>query len=48
MAESKMAEIKMEEFKMDPTIKLSQKEWVKFHFVQNGWIWHVSEFVRKN
>ena len=28
----------MEEFKMAAIIKLSQNEWVKFFFVQNGWI----------
>ena len=38
--ESKMAvsESKMAEFKMAAIIKLSQNEWVKFFFVQNGWI----------
>ena len=34
----KMAESKMAEFKMAAIIKLSQNEWVKFFFVQNGWI----------
>ena len=28
----------MEEFKMIAIIKFSQNEWVKFFFVQNGWI----------
>ena len=38
--ESKMAvsESNMAEFKMAAIIKLSQNEWVKFFFVQNGWI----------
>ena len=38
--ESKMTvfELKMGEFKMAAMIKLSQNEWVKFFFVQNGWI----------
>ena len=38
--ESKMAvsESKMAEFKMAAIIKLSQNDWVKFFFVQNGWI----------
>ena len=37
--ESKMAvsESNMAEFKMAAIIKLSQNEWVKFFFVQNGW-----------
>ena len=40
--ESKMAvsESNMAEFKMAAIIKLSQNEWVKFLFVQNGWIQH--------
>ena len=39
MAESKMAEFKMDaEFKIAAIIKLSQNEWVKVFFVQNGWI----------
>ena len=40
MSESKMAvsESNMAEFKMAAIIKLSQNEWVKFFFVQNGWI----------
>ena len=40
VSESKMAvsESKMAEFKMTAIIKLSQNEWVKFFFVQNGWI----------
>ena len=33
-----MAESKMVEFKMAAIIKLSENEWVKFFFVQNGWI----------
>ena len=33
-----MAESKMVEFKMAAIIKLSDNEWVKFLFVQNGWI----------
>ena len=33
-----MAELKMAEFKMAAIIKLSQDEWVKIVFVQNGWI----------
>ena len=33
---SKMAESKMAEFKMAAIIKLSQNEWVKIFFVQNG------------
>ena len=38
--ESKMAvsESNIAEFKMAAIIKLSQNEWVKFSFVQNGWI----------
>ena len=50
MAESKMAEIKMEEFKMAAIIKLSQNEWVKF-FLCKCWeliLAGVSEFERKN
>ena len=40
VSESKMAvpHSNMEEFKMAAIIKLSQNEWVKFFFVQNGWI----------
>ena len=38
MAESKMAKFMMAEFKMAAIIKLSENEWVKFLFVQNGWI----------
>ena len=40
VSESKMAvsESNMEEFKMAAIIKLSQNEWMKFFFVQNGWI----------
>ena len=33
-----MAECKMAKFKMAAIIKLSQNEWMKFSFVQNGWI----------
>ena len=33
-----MAESKMVEFKMAAILKLSDNEWVKFLFVQNGWI----------
>ena len=33
-----VSESKMAEFKMAAIIKLSQNEWVKFFFVQNGWI----------
>ena len=33
-----MAESKMVEFKMAAILKLSDNEWVKFFFVQNGWI----------
>ena len=33
-----MAKFKMVEFKIAAIIKLSQNEWVKFFFVQNGWI----------
>ena len=38
--ESKMAvsESKIAEFKMAAIIKLSQNEWMKFFFVENGWI----------
>ena len=38
--ESKMSvsESKMPEFKMAAIIKFSQNEWVKFFFMQNGWI----------
>ena len=32
MAESKMVELKLSEFKMAAIIKLSQNEWVKFSF----------------
>ena len=35
MAES---ESKIAEFKMAAIIKLSQNEWMKFFFVENGWI----------
>ena len=40
VSKSKMAVLhsNMEEFKMAAIIKLSQNEWVKFFFVQNGWI----------
>ena len=38
MDECKMVELKMAEFKMVAIIKLSQNEWVKFFFVQNGWM----------
>ena len=38
MAESKLAKLNMAEFKMAAIIKLSQNEWVKVFFVQNGWI----------
>ena len=40
VSESKMAvsQSKMAEFKMAAIIKFSQNEWVKFFFVQNGWI----------
>ena len=34
----KIAESKMAVFKMAAIIKFSQNEWVKFFFVQNGWI----------
>ena len=39
--ESKMAvsESKIAEFKMAAIIKLSQNEWMKFFFVENGWIY---------
>ena len=50
VSKSKMAVLhsNMEEFKMAAIIKLSQNEWVKFFFVQNGWnqdgriidVWH--------
>ena len=43
MAESKMAELKMEEFKMAAMIKLSQNEWVMF-FCANGVEGNVSKF----
>ena len=33
-----VSESKMAEFKMAAIIKLSQNEWVKFFFVENGWI----------
>ena len=33
----KMAESKMAHFNIATIIKLSQNEWVKFFFVQNGW-----------
>ena len=33
-----MADSKKVEFKMAANIKMSQNEWVKFFFVQNGWI----------
>ena len=36
MAESKLAKLNMAEFKMAAIIKLSQNEWVKVFFVQNG------------
>ena len=36
--ESKMAKFKIADFKMAAIIKLSQNEWVKFFFVQIGWI----------
>ena len=36
MAESKMAKIKMAEFKMTAIIKLSQNEWVKFFYANGG------------
>ena len=40
VSESKMAvsEINVVEFKMAAIINLSQNEWEKFFFVQNGWI----------
>ena len=38
MAESKLAKLNMAEFKMAAIFKLSQNEWVKVFFVQNGWI----------
>ena len=40
VSESKMAvaESKMVELKMAAIIKLSQNEWVKLFFVQNGWL----------
>ena len=38
MAESMLTKLNMAEFKMAAIIKLSQNEWVKFYFVQNGWI----------
>ena len=34
----KMVESKMAELKMATIIKLSENEWVKFFFVQNGWM----------
>ena len=43
MAESKMAELNMEEFKMAAIIKLSQNEWVMF-FCANGGEGNVSKF----
>ena len=33
-----MIESKMAEFKMAAILKLSDNEWVKVLFVQNGWI----------
>ena len=33
-----MVESKMAELKMATIIKLSENEWVKFFFVQNGWM----------
>ena len=33
-----MAESKIAEFKMAAIINLSENAWVKFFFVQNGWI----------
>ena len=33
-----VSESNMAEFRMAAIIKLSQNEWVKFFFVQNGWI----------
>ena len=33
-----MVESKMAELKMATIIKLNQNEWVKFFFVQNGWM----------
>ena len=40
VSESNMAvsETKIAEFRMAAIIKLSQIEWVKFFFLQNGWI----------
>ena len=40
VSDSKMSmfESEIAEFKMAAIIKLSQNEWVKFFFVQNGWI----------
>ena len=38
IGKTKMDESKMKEFKMAAIIKLSQNEWVKFSYVQNGWI----------
>ena len=38
-----MAESSMAELKMAAIIKLSQKKWVKFILVQNGWI-QLAEF----
>ena len=35
---SKSECIKKVEFKMAAIIKMSQNEWVKFFFVENGWI----------
>ena len=38
MADSKLTKLNMAEFKLAAIIKLSQNEWVKVFFVQNGWI----------
>ena len=51
MAKSKMAELKMGEFKVAAIIKLSQNEWVKVFFLCKCWepiLASVSEFERKN
>ena len=36
--DKKVSESNMAEFKMVAIIKLSENAWVKFFFVQNGWI----------
>ena len=49
VSQSKMAvsESNIAEFKMAAIIKLSQIEWLKFFFLQNGWI-HDGSWVRMN